>query len=203
MAMNIDIDRSDLLRVKATMAAIGKSANPVMARAINKTMGNVQTFGVKKTAEYLNLSQKRIRQDFRQIKASPSKVSGAVIAEGDPVGLFSFGAKVLKSGIVSVKMLKKKPPVKLSHAFVSYAKGNWHIFERVWSLEHRNLPYDPRKRYEKMPKKYRFILARLEGLRVEDVYGDDRVLKPTIKWGGEKISVNIASQLDLEWSKLP
>lgn len=201
MAMQINIDRSDLLRVKATMAAIGKSANPVMARAINKTLGVTQTFGVGKTAEVLNLTKTRIKKDFKQNKAYSGRVSGSLVAKGDPVGLRSFiGTKTLKSGAVSVKVSRKEKPTHLRHAFIETAKGREHVFERV---NYAGRPFKPWRNYARLPDKWRFPLERKTGPRVEDYYGQDSVLRPVMTFAGTKISQNLNSQLDYEWSKLP
>ena len=201
MAIKIEMDRADLLRLKATMAAIGKSSKPVMARAINKTLGVTQTFAVGKVAEDLNLTKTRIKKDFKQFKANYSAVKGSLSAKGDPVGLMSFsGTKELKSGLVSVKVSRKKSPTKLRHAFIAKAKGNDHVFERV---TYGKKPYQPWRNYAFLPDRYRFPLERKTGPRVEDYYAAARAIKPTIIFAGEKIKQNISSQIDYEWSKLP
>ena len=76
MALDIQIDKGDLVRLKTTMAAIGKSYGPVLSRAINKTLTGTRTDSVNEIWKTLNLTKTRIRKDFTLYKAYASKPRG-------------------------------------------------------------------------------------------------------------------------------
>lgn len=199
--VKVDIDRGDLTRLKATMAAIGKSAKPVMARAINKTLTGTRTDAVGEIYKSLNLTKTRIRKDFSLHKASSVVVRGSVLAKGKPVGLISFtGTKQLKSGLVSFKVHRREKHTKLRHAFIAQAGGNKHVFERVnWGKR----PFRPGFPYAVLPHKYRFPLERKTGPRIEDDYSQKIIIDPVAIMAGNRLTKNVDSQIDYEWSKLP
>jgi hypothetical protein len=206
MAMNIDIDRSDLLRVKATMAAIGKSANPVMARAINKTVTNSQTFAVQEIYNVLNLTKTRIRKDFKKTRAYASKVSASLIAKGKKIGIIQYGARTLKSGLVRVRIFRNQGLETFRHVFFAIMpSGHEGYFERRhWFGGPAKMSIEQYRMFMwKFPRNIRLPIDEVEGPAIEDIYGNDRTLKPTLRFAGQRLVVNIKSQLDYEWSKLP
>jgi hypothetical protein len=206
--VKVDIDRGDLTRLKATMAAIGKSANPVMARAINKTLMGTRTDAVGEIYKSLNLTKTRIRKDFSLHKASSTLVRGSVLAKGEPIGLASFsGTKQLKSGYVSFKVHRKEPTTKLRHAFMAPGRGgslaygtDLHVWER---LDWGKRPFRPGFPYAGLPHKYRFPLERLTGPRIEDDYSQKLIIDPVSIMAANRLTKNVDSQIDYEWSKLP
>jgi len=200
--MQIKFNQLDLARVKATMAGVGKSAVPVMYRAINKTLGVTQTFAVKRIYTTLNLTQTRIRKDFSQNKALSVRVAGSLNAKGKPVGLASFiGTKELKRGGVSVKVHRAKPRTTLRHAFMAIGKTGSGL--HVWERQHYGKqPFRPGFPYATLPDKYRYPLERLTGPRIEDEYAKPKVLDPTIQYANYSLGTNLESQLDYELSKL-
>lgn len=201
--INMKFNQADLLKVKAIMAGVGKSANPVMYRGINKTLGVTQTFAVKRIYTVLNLTQTRIRKDFRQNKASNVNIGGSLVAKGNPVGLASFsGTKELARGGVSVRVHRSGSRVKLKHAFMAKGKGQTttqHVFERQ---NYGQKAYRPGFPYAALPDKYRFPLERLTGPRIEDEYGKTKNLNPTVEFANQELTKQLDSQLDYELSKL-
>jgi hypothetical protein len=199
--VKVDIDRGDLTRLKATMAAIGKSAKPVMARAINKTLMGTRTDAVGEIYKSLNLTKTRIRKDFSLHKASTMIVRGSVLAKGKPIGLISFsGTKQLKSGFVSFKVHRREKPTKLRHAFIARASGTNNVFERI---TYGKRPFRPGFPYAVLPHKYRFPVKRLTGPRIEDDYSQKIIIDPVSIMAGNRLTKNVDSQIDYEWSKLP
>ena len=70
MTVQIKFNQIDIVKVKAVMNGIGKNAKPVMSRAINKTLAVSQTFAAKRIGITLNLTQTRIKKNFKQNKAT-------------------------------------------------------------------------------------------------------------------------------------
>jgi hypothetical protein len=172
-----------------------------MARAINKTLMGTRTDAVGEIYKSLNLTKTRIRKDFSLHKASSTLVRGSVLAKGKPVGLISFtGTKQLKSGFVSFKVHRGKKFQKLRHAFIARAKGTDNVFERInWGKR----PFRPGFPYAVLPHKYRFPLERKTGPRIEDDYSQKLIIDPVSIMAANRLTKNIDSQIDFEWSKLP
>jgi hypothetical protein len=123
------------------------------------------------------------------------------LAKGKPIGLISFsGTKQLKSGFVSFKVHRKEPTTKLRHAFIARATGNDHVFER---LDWGKRPFRPGFPYAVLPHKYRFPLERLTGPRIEDDYSQKLIIDPVSIMAANRLTKNVDSQIDFEWSKLP
>lgn len=201
--VQLKFNQADVLKVKTIMAGVGKSANPVMSRGINKTLGVTQTFAVKRIYNTLNLTQTRIKKDFTQNKASTYQVKGSLVSKGGPVGLASFtGTKELARGGVSYKVHRSKSRSVLKHAFMAKGKGQtttMHVFERQ---HYGKKPYRKGFPYAALPDKYRFPLERKTGPRIEDEYGKTNVLNPTMEYADYQLGQQINSQLDYELSKL-
>jgi hypothetical protein len=199
--VNLKVDQGQLNGAKLMLAAVGKSADPIIYRAINKTIDNTQVKAVDMVYQVLNLTKTRIRKDFKKSRAYRSRLSGQLLAEGLPVGFMSFsGTKELKGGKgVSVKLKRKGSREHFRHAFIADAKGGTHVFEREdWGSG----PWYPGYPYFKMPRRYRFGLDRLSSVTIEDYYKDDRIYKTVIDYGGDRLVINIGNQIDFELGKI-
>ena len=204
MTVAIRFNQADVFEVKAVLAAVGRSPNPVMSRAINKTLDVTQTFAVKRIYNTLNLTQTRIRQDFTKNRATTQLVKGSLAAKGGPVGLASFtGTKELARGGVQFKVYRSADkPLVLKHAFMAKGRGQTeteHVFERKFYGRQQYRPGFP---YAALPDRYRFPLERKTGPRIEDEYGKPSVLDPTMGYANYQLGVQLDSQLDYELSKL-
>lgn len=198
--MKAEINKADLLAVKAMFAGVRGASKRIIFRSINKTLTNTKTFAAKEIGKDLNLTQKRIKQDFRENKANTVKQYGSVEATGKPVGLISFGGtRQLKAG-VKVKIHKSKTATTLKHAFITTANNARNVFWRQWEGTRQKLR--PGFPYARLPRQYRYPLERLTGPRVEDEYSKDKVINPVMKNAGERFVVNMDSQVSLELSKL-
>jgi hypothetical protein len=199
--VNLEVDQGQLAGAKLMLAAVGKSADPIIYRSINKTIDNTQTKAVSLIYNVLNLTKTRIRKDFKKVRAYRSRLSGQLLAEGLPVGFMSFsGTRELKAGKgVSVKLKRTGSRKYFRHAFIAEAKGTKHVFERESWGKARWKPGYP---YAKMPKSYRFGLDRLSGVSIEDYYKDDRIYKTVLFFGGDRLVINMESQIDFELSKI-
>ena len=110
------------------------------------------------------------------------------------------GTRELKGGKgVSVKLKRKGSREYFRHAFIADAKGTTNVFEREEWGHARWIPGYP---YWKLPKQYRFGLDRLSGVAIEDYYKDDRIYQKVLNYGGERLVINVNSQIDFELSKI-
>lgn len=197
--MNININRADIEEIGRVTNGIKTSVPQVLSRAINKTLTNVKTDATKRIGSKINLKATRIKKDFSTYKATVKFIKGSLLARGGPVGLAAFtGTKELKSGGVSVKVYKDGNRIKLKHAFMETVKGAAHVFER---RDYGRAKYRPSFPYAKLPHQFRFPLERKTGPRIEDVYVRPEIIKPVLKNAGDRLDVNVESQLDFELSK--
>jgi hypothetical protein len=201
--MNVRIDQDQLAGAKLMLGAVGRSVNPIIYRAINRTEDNAQVRAVDLIYEILNLTKTRIRQDFRKVRASLNRLSGQLNAEGLPVGFMSFaGTRELARGrgvSVRIKRLGGRREY-FRHAFIAPGRGgNEQVFERE---EWYGRTYRPGYPYWKMPRDYRFGLDRLSAVAIEDYYKDQRIYQPVLNYAGDRLVININSQIDYEFSRI-
>lgn len=185
--MKIEIDQVSIKSVQDSLGELAKSYKPVMVTSINKTLGTAKTQAAARIGAELNLTATRIKQDITIEKANYSKISGAVIAKGEPVGLAEFSPVDGPTGI-TVKVLRSSPKTLLKHAFLAPGKSSsnangqkLHVFWRqdrskttgkVPTGEKSHLPW------KMFGDKYRIPLERLTGPRIEDIFGHSRIFDP-------------------------
>jgi hypothetical protein len=209
---NVTLNKSDVNKIKIMMVGIKNGTPKVLSRSINKTLTNVSTKAATEIRKDLNLTAKRVKADFKPIKATWAKPSGAFRSKGDPVGLSSFiGTKELARGGVGVKVKKSKGKTILQHAFIAKGKGastgpdgnvKVHVFERdLLPGQTGKGVYDPKIPYGRLPKNYKW-LKRLTGPRVEDELSKETVMKPVLNHADTRLTYHLNYELDRELSKL-
>ena len=195
----VRIDPDDKKEIEAIMKGLGAAANRITTRTINKTLTGVRTDATNAIYKKLNLTKKRIREDFKPPeKAYGNKLKGVLTSSGDPIGLYSFGAKQLKSGYVSVKVLRTSSKKKIKHAFIATAKNAVNVF---WREEIYKQPVNPRLAYAKLPHDMRFPIERLTGPRIQDIYARPTILRQVINEGWARYDKEMARLLQLELNK--
>jgi hypothetical protein len=199
--VNLKVDKDSMAGAKIMLAAVGRSADPIIYRAINKSMAKGQTRAVSKISRVVNLTATRIRKDFKQHKAFSGRLSGTLLAEGKPVGFMSFsGTKELKTGGVSVKIRKDRPRFRMVHAFIARGRGGKHqVFERE---DWYGRPWKPGYPYAKMPKSYRLGLDRLSAIAIEDYYKDNRIYNDVQLYCSQVLEEETLRQIEFELTKI-
>jgi len=193
------MDPDDYAELKAILRGLGPAANRITVRTINKTLTGVRTDATNEIYKKLNLTKKRIREDFAPPqKAYGSNLKGVLKCSGKPIGLYSYGAKQLKSGYVSVKVLRAGSKKKIRHAFIAKAKNATNVF---WRQTIYKKPVKPGFNYAKLPRAYRFPIERLTGPRIEDIYADPPVLREVLKLGWKRYDKELARLLQIELNK--
>ena len=213
--MEIQIDENQLRDVQTMMTGIKDGYPKVLTRAVNKTLTGVRTDAKKEIAKDLNLTQKRIADDFQIRKMSFSRLTGQIDSVGKPVGLASFIGTKQKTKGVSVKVKKTGTRSIIKHTFLANVRGKKeagdkeHVFYRLYTgprAKHR-----PGFPYSMMPEKYRYPnaprgsgsnLERKTGPRVQDIYASDKVMKPVLAMADDRLAANLEHELNRELSKL-
>jgi hypothetical protein len=199
--VNLKVDKDSLIGAQLMLAAVGKSIDPIIYRAINKSIDNSQTKAVDEIGNVLNLTKFRIRQDFKKLKAYSNKLSGQLIAEGGPIGFMAFKPTQLKKGKgVSVKFKKKGAREVFRHAFVATGRGGVEsVFERE---EWGQAPWRPSYPYAKLPREHRFPLDRLHAASIEDYYKDPRIYNLVQFFAAVRLEHHTLDQAEFELGKI-
>ena len=213
--INIEPSQVDIARVKATLGAIKKNVDPVIYRAINKSIGINRTFAINQVYADLNLTKTYIRNRFKaksgkwlELKAGPGRLRGQYWTIGKPIGFINFiGTKELKNGQVSVKIKRNGTRFKLNHAFIRKAKGAENVWEREPAARGGRQPSRTREQYagfmeKTYGRKWRLKLHRLAGPRIQDILAKPEKYKLLDANAVETFQRKLDEQLAYELSRL-
>lgn len=203
--MKIELNKADLTKINVLLSGVKNGAPRVISRAINKTSTGVVATAAKEIGKHYNLTQKRIKQDFKKQFATVANPRGAVIATGEPVSLTTFsGTRQVAKG-VSAMVLKDKPRFTLKHAFIATAKGSKQVFWREYKGPRSTTLYKKWKRsgkYATLPEEYRYQIHIRKGPRIEDEYAKPRTQKAVIDYTDDRFKTVLDQELNFELSKL-
>jgi len=180
---SIEINELQVENIQALLGDLKDKYKTVVVTAINKTIKTTQTQATARIGNELSLKAARIKQDFTQQKANYNKLSGALIAKGEPVGLVQFAAKQTQKG-VTVKVLRSSSRELVPHAFIAARGTKDHVFWRSTPRSShpaaRRFPVGKRSRasWARMPVDMRRPLSRLTGPRIEDIFAKPQVFDP-------------------------
>ena len=162
--LSVEVDEKTLAEVKFMLNTVRYGAEDALRIAANKTGETAKSRVVKKIAETLTLTQKKIQEDTKLVRAYYGNLSSKVTVKGKPIPLVDFKhGKQLRSGInIEVRRGQKE---KWGHVFVAQmASGHTGIFGRKKYADSR------KKRGSVLPHGY---VARLE---IEEKYGPSTAL---------------------------
>lgn len=188
--MQVEIDQVAVDNVKAALGDLAGKYKSVLTTSINKTLTTAKVQAKARIGNELNLKAARIDKDLTLQKANFSKLSGALIAKGAPVGLVEFSPVDVATG-VKVKVLRSSSPALLKHAYLAPGKSRsgFHVW---WRGNRGSMP--TAKKFPEGQKSYanwyrigdsyrgvggsKYSIARLTGPRIEDIFGKPRVFDP-------------------------
>lgn len=201
--MRCEIDTSSLDDIQQLLSGIKSGYPRVVSGAINATLTTVKTQAAARIGNELNLKAARIKKDFTVQKANFSKLKGAVIATGEPVGLINFGAKQTQKG-VTVKVLRKGGRSLLRHAYIGTGRGKSgsHVFWR--KKDRASMPTPKRfvtgkKHRAPWPKfgaQYTSPVERLTGPRIEDFFAKPSIFDPVSIQASHVFARNVEKKVD-------
>ena len=128
--LSVEVNEEQLAAVQYMLSTVKNGARDAIRRAANKTATTAQSRVVKKLYETMSLTQKRIRQDTKILRANFKNLTAKVSVSSKPIPLIEFTHGLqLKSGInVTVRRGNK---VKYRHRFIAkMSSGHIGIFER-------------------------------------------------------------------------
>ena len=200
-SISVTLDRSDWLDLQRSLRSIQNGAPRALKSAVNRTLNGVKTDMARETQQRLALKQKRIKKDIKITKrANMRDFSGRVSSKGQPVSLYSFGAKQKKRG-VSVKVLKSEGRKTIRGAFIAPGKhGNTMVFWRKKSGAGADQIGTKRKKpwmvYAQLPERYRYPVEALHGPRIQDITARPEVMQAVQDKATVRLRKELASQTD-------
>lgn len=194
MALNVEVSSADKAALARMLSGIRNGVPRVLAGSINKTLKTTQVQAVKRIGQVLNLKAARIKADFRQEKATWSRTRGALVAEGEPVGLINYGANEVKAG-VSVKVKKTEARSLIKGAYIASRGTKKHVYRRQYHKGPKKAPV-PGRKYGAMPIKYRLPTERKTGPRIEDIYAKPAIYDAVSALAAVKFAENVATETE-------
>lgn len=98
MSISIQI-KADVKEVENLLSGLGRGADKVITRALNRTITSVKSVAVKSIAKDIRVKQKVVRQSLRLSRASYRKKRAYVEAEGGRIPLIDFNARKINRGV--------------------------------------------------------------------------------------------------------
>lgn len=199
--MEVQISESMLADVKAVMADIKNGYKNVLVTSINKTLTTTKVQSAARIGNEINLKAARIKENLTVQKANYTKISGALVSKGEPIGLINFGARSVLKG-VTVQVLRAESRSLLKHAYIATGRGSTkqHVF---WRANRNKMPAAKKfpvgkKSSAPWPKfgdKYRMPAERLTGPRIEDIFAKEKVLDPVMTQANHLFLANVDAKI--------
>lgn len=209
--MKVEIDKSDMLKVNIMLAGLEDSTAQITVKAINGALIPTRGRATKLISKVLNLKPKRIREDFKPIRANKFNQTGYLIAKGRPVGLLNFlklnqrkpysayqhRTGGLQAGVLQTKVMKGKPWAKFPHAFVAKTtkinpegkkSTTTQMFQRKkmgWSRSGTGVKHAGY--FASLSNKHRYKVPawRMSGPRIEDIYSRPSIINDVEDFAGD------------------
>ncbi len=202
MNIQIDINPDDIARVNLFLNDV--EAGVVMRRAINETLDGVRTDATRVVYADLNLTQRRIRENFFIRRATGTELAASFASRGRPVNLASFiGTRTTTRGL-SVKVKRAGTRTTLRHAFTwnrTTASGDAAstAFQRAWTGPRTSA--SNQMPWKAMTPRYRLPLETLTGPRIEDILSRLDVITNLEQSAGARLEKNVSDQLEYIMSR--
>lgn len=205
--MRIEMNPSDRVKINSLLAETPKIAARVTKRAVDRTMGTVKTTVSRVARETLNVYKRDLDQNIDVLKYDVAKDSGAVTIIGASLPIFDFKPLQLLSG-VQVKIKKKGPSKVIPGAFIATVKagkqGGTHtgVFQREWHGPKEPGSINLKRRWKKMPAKYRLPTHELFTTSLPEAVGDKMPMDQILADAGDNLHKNLERELNYELSKM-
>jgi hypothetical protein len=201
MSLQIKIDDEDLRQVRAMLQGVKGTADVVMKRAIDRTMGTVKTTVSRVARETLNIYKRDLDQNIGIRKYDHARNSGAVTIQGASLPVYDFKPQKMLSG-VSVQIKKKGPRKVIEGAFISTMKsGHAGVFWREWH-KYRVPLKAKQPPWKKLPRKYRLKIHEIFTTSIPEAVGDLVPMTEILADAEVNLHNNLERELNYELSKL-
>ena len=186
---SVVIDKSDILSVNKTLAAIDTGAPTAIRLATNDTLVALKNESARQVGDRITAKITAIKKAFSVNKMTMKDLTADITCKGDPLPLVNFKHSVTMKG-VKVQVFKPGSPTLVKHAFKARMKsGHLGIFWRKdraggtgrWKVGKRmKLPTPLAKGQWSPLREYQLPMEERHGPRVPDVFYDDKVMDPVL-----------------------
>jgi hypothetical protein len=201
MSLQVKMDEEDLRKVRAMLQGVKGTADVVMKRAIDRTMGTVKTTVSRVARETLNIYKRDLDKEIGIRKFNSATNSGAVTIQGTSLPVYDFKPQQKPSG-VSVQIKKKGPRKVIEGAYISTMKsGHAGVFWREWHQFKvpRKAKQPP---WKKLPRKYRLKIHEIFTTSIPEALGDLVPMAEILADAEVNLHDNLERELNYELSKL-
>lgn len=91
--------KKDIDEVERLLSGLGRDADKVITRALNRTLRAVNTQAVRFIAEDMGITQKRVRINLSQHRARQRRSRAYIEASGKRIPLLAFNARQVRRGV--------------------------------------------------------------------------------------------------------
>jgi len=199
-SLNLEMDKSDIAKVKFMLGALSKAGDRVIQQSVNKTLTGVRTDATNEVSKVITPTKTSIRKTMTVYKMIARDGNAFVKCTGGPLNLINFKARQTQKG-VTVQVLKSGGRKLIPHAYIATMKnGNklvmWRKYDGPRVKWRKNFPYS------KLPKKYRLPVKALTSMAIPDVMKHGPTMAEILRLGGIRLKKNLNARLSYELSKL-
>lgn len=175
--------KGDISAIQRSLTSLQQQKVPTAAaRALNKTIGNVQTQASKSIREERALSARVVRDALKIRRATKTNLVATLTASGRPIPLREYAARVGKRGVtVKVSPGPRKLVTHASNKAFAIDKFGGHIYART--------------------SKRRLPIKKLFGPSIPATFLKEKVVAAIAKTGAESWPKRFAEELKFELSK--
>jgi len=131
MNPTIEINPADIARLKNDFYLMDAEVPVALSRAINHTLGKVNTEAAQQVYNVYSLTKTRIKQNFKVKKTTRANLTGHWRSSGDPVGLIRFNStgNQRRATVIVMRGTARKT---VTGGFIQLGNNNMqHIFRRA------------------------------------------------------------------------
>lgn len=200
MMATVSIDENALNEAKRALSEIKNGVETALMRSINRALSSANTEAARGIAAEVNLTQKRIKENFSLNQAALNKLNGKFRSKGRPVPIVEYSARQTKTG-VSVQVRKDRPRKVLPLTFLA-TMGSGH--QGVYQRKHKRGTGKPIGNTAKFmlnyparwPKQYRLPIEEMFGPRVEDILSNTPVMDKVLDEAGKTLNERLEHETE-------
>lgn len=199
-ALNLEMDKGDIAKVKLMLGALSKAGDRVIQQAVNRTLTGVRTDTTNEVAKVITPTKKKIRGTVTVNKMTAGDGNAFVKCKGGPLNLIHFKARQTQKG-VTVQVKKSGGRSLIKHAYIATMKNGERLV--MWrKYDGARTKWRKGFQYGKLPKKYQFPVKALTSMAIPDVMGHKPTMNEILRLGGIRLKKNLNDRLNYEMSKL-
>ena len=196
MTVSINVDAQQMGAAQKILEQMGRQANPIIARVLNRAITGVRTDITKNVRSVYNVKAQKVRRAVSLDRASKQKLQARADIRSERISLLHFGARPSSAsaraprGGVSVHV--KTGRYRIPGTFIPRLPGGgtgvfWRVPGRHMSL---------RLTAGRSPSKHTQAIEKLTGPSVPQMAENDNVLQGVQQGAVERVQKNLNHEID-------